>query len=341
MNTAARSTTRLRPQRWTPPPAPARAKQKVSTPPLPPVRRIELPGPGPEDVVRGVDGAVYTGLATGEILRVEIDTAAVTTIAETGGRPLGLHARQDGSLLVCDAERGLLQWPGPDRPVEVLVDVVDGHQLGFASNVIEDPADGTIYFTASSTRWPLDQWLGDLFEHSGTGRLLRRTPAGTVDVLLDDLQFANGVAFSPSGDSLIFAETAAYRLGRYWLRGPKAGMRETLVDNLPGAPDNIALGSDGLIWVTLVSPRNPLLDALLPLPGILRTAIWALPDSWKPAPARTTWVLGVGTDGSIVHDLQRDGTDYAMVTGVVEYEGTLILGSLHESAIAVTRIPGE
>lgn len=113
MNTAARSATRLRPQRWTPPPAPARAKRKVSSPPLPPVRRIELPGPGPEDVVRGVDGAVYTGLATGEILRIDIDTAAVTTVADTGGRPLGLHARQDGSLLICDAERGLLQWPGP------------------------------------------------------------------------------------------------------------------------------------------------------------------------------------------------------------------------------------
>ncbi|NKY56452.1 SMP-30/gluconolactonase/LRE family protein [Nocardia flavorosea] len=339
MNTAARSATRLRPQRWTPPPAPARAKQKVSTPPLPPVRRIELPGPGPEDVVRGADGAVYTGLATGEILRVEIDTAAVTEVADTGGRPLGLHARQDGSLLVCDAERGLLHWPGPGRPVEVLVDAVDGDQLAFASNVIEDPADATIYFTASSTRWPLSQWLGDIFEHTGTGRLLRRTPAGAVDTLLDDLQFANGVAFAPDGASLIVAETAAYRLSRYWLHGPKSGTRETLVDNLPGFPDNIALGSDGLIWVTLVSPRNSFLDSLLPRPGFLRTAAWALPDRWKPAPVRTAWVLGVDAYGSIVHDLQRDGTDYAVVTGVVEHEGTLILGSLHESAIAVTRVP--
>lgn len=307
---------------------------------MPPPRRIPLPGAGPEDVVLGADGAVYTGIETGQILRIDLETDEVTTVLDTGGRPLGLHAGDDGSLLICDADRGLLRWPGPGRPLEILVDTVDGRPLGFASNVVSDPDDGTIYFTASSSRWPLDRWLTDLAEHSGTGRLFRLSPDGTVDTLLDGLQFANGVAFTPDRSALIVAETAAYRLVRYPLRGSDSGTADTLVDNLPGFPDNIALGSDGLIWVTLASPRNPVLDNLLPLPGILRRILWALPERLLPAPERTAWVLGVSPDGTIVHDIQRDGTDYAMVTGVVESDGTLVLGSLHEQAVAVTCVPG-
>ncbi|MFC9872719.1 SMP-30/gluconolactonase/LRE family protein [Nocardia salmonicida] len=303
------------------------------------LRRIELPGVGPEDVVLGADGLVYTGIADGRILRVDLDTGAVRTVLNTGGRPLGLYAGSDGSLLICDAHRGLLRWPGTGTKVEVLVDTVDGEPLNMTSNVVRDPGDGTVYFTASSRRWPLDLWMGDLLEHSGTGRLLRYTAAGTVDTLLDGLQFANGVALTADSSSLIVAETAAYRLNRYWLHGPKAGTREVLIDNLPGFPDNIALGDDGLIWVTLASPRNPLLDLLLPRPAFLRKALWRLPDRIKPRPRRTVWVIAVDTDGTVVHDLQRDGENYAMVTGVVEAHGTLVLGSLHESALAVTCLP--
>jgi hypothetical protein len=38
---------------------------------------------------------------------------------------------------------------------------------------------------------------------------------------------------------------------KVWLRGEKAGKAETFVDNLPGAPDNIRLGSDGHYWIAL------------------------------------------------------------------------------------------
>jgi len=37
---------------------------------------------------------------------------------------------------------------------------------------------------------------------------------------------------------------------RVWLKGEKAGKAETFVD-LPGAPDNIRLGSDGHFWIAL------------------------------------------------------------------------------------------
>ncbi|WP_433715724.1 SMP-30/gluconolactonase/LRE family protein [Nocardia sp. CA-084685] len=298
---------------------------------------MELPGAAPEDVVRTAAGRIIAGVDDGSIYSVDPADGAVSLLANTGGRPLGMHADTDGSLLICDFDRGLLRLDSAGG-IEVLVAEVDGEPLPFASNVVR-AEDGTIYFSSSSRRYPLDEWMGDLLEHSGTGRLLRLDPSGKLETLIDGLQFANGVVLSPDGSCVLVAETGAYRVTRYWLTGPKAGTSDRLIENLPGFPDNMALGSDGLVWITLPSPRNPLLDRLLPLPGLLRRIVWALPQWVQPKPPRTVWVMAVDFDGKIVHDLQTEGTDFAMVTGVVEHNGTLYLGSLTETAVGVSHIP--
>ena len=327
----------LRPRRWSPPtPAPRPAdRHRVRLE----LQRLELPGIGPEDVVLDGDGRILTGVADGRILRVHPATGAVETVAHTGGRPLGLEWCTNDRLLVCDSERGLLQidLDAGGTPTTLVADV-DGVPLTFASNVVEAP-DGTIYFSASTRDFDLDHYLGDLLEHGGTGRLFRRDVDGRVQTLLDGLYFANGVALAPDGSCVVVAETGAYRLTRYWLAGPRGGTHDVLIDNLPGFPDNISLGSDGLIWVTLAAPRDRLLDLLLPRPGVLRQLVWLLPDRVKPGPKRTVHVMAVGVDGRIVRDLQGPGDDYSMVTGVVERDGVLVLGSLHETAVAVTTSP--
>ncbi len=284
----------------------------------------------------GPDGRLIVGIDDGSILSVDPSTGDVRELANTGGRPLGLHADPDGTLLICDFERGLLELT-PDGTLKVLVDEIDGEPLPFASNVVRD-ADGTIYFSSSTSRFSLTEYMGDMLEHSGTGRLFRRDPSGKVETLLDNLYFANGVVLAPDRSCVVVAETGGYRVSRYWLTGPKAGTRDFLVENLPGFPDNMSLGSDGLVWITLPAPRNPLLDRLLPLPGFLRRIVWLLPEWVQPKPAKTIWVMAVGFDGNVVHDLQTEGTNFSMVTGVVERDGVLYLGSLTESAVGVTRV---
>jgi sugar lactone lactonase YvrE len=108
-----------------------------------------------------------------------------------------------------------------------------------------------------------------------------------VEVLLDGLQFANGVALGPGESFVAVAESGAYRLTRLWLAGDRVGQRDVLADNLPGFPDNLAAGSSGLIWVALGAPRKPLLDRLHRLPPVLRQAVWALPQRLQPAPEPT------------------------------------------------------
>ncbi|MDQ4008576.1 MAG: SMP-30/gluconolactonase/LRE family protein [Actinomycetota bacterium] len=318
----------IRPRRWTPPPA---APGPQLPPGLPPMRVVDVPGYGTEDVLVDDRGRVLTGTEDGRILRLGDD--GVETVAMTGGRPLGLEHAPDGSLVVCDARRGLLRVDPGTETVEVLVDEVAGARMRFCNNAAV-AADGTIYFTDSSRHFGIDDWKADLLEHGSTGRLLRRSPQGEIDVLLHGQAFANGVALAADESFVAIAETGAYALQRLWLTGARAGEHEPFVESLPGFPDNISTGSDGLIWVSLASPRDPVLDFLLPRPPLLRRIVWALPERLQPRPARTVRVQAYDATGTLVHDLNGEHDDFHMVTGVREHEGTVWVGSLHEAKVA-------
>ncbi len=325
------------PRRWTPPGAPADGGRTAVTGELVVARRLATGGHGPEDVVFDARGRVLAGLEGGRIVALDPATGAREELGTTGGRPLGLEPCPDGTVLVADHDRGLLRV-SPGGAVEVLVDTVDGDRLTFASNVVQGP-DGTIWFTTSTSRWDLAHYRGDMLEHSGTGRLVRRDPDGTVTTVLAGLDFANGVVLAPDGSHLLVAETSGYRVLRHWLAGPQAGRTEPFVENLPGFPDNMSLGSDGLLWVAMAAPRNALLDRLLALPGFLRVVVWNLPEAVQPKAAPIAWVMAFDLDGTVVHDRRTADGSYGFVTGVAERDGTLALASLQEDTVAIVELP--
>ncbi|KOG56313.1 strictosidine synthase [Streptomyces griseoflavus] len=316
--------------------------------PMPPLRTVPLDGRGPEDVVVDAVGRVLTGVEDGRVLRLDLfpkgSQGAVAgvpraeVIARTGGRPLGLEPLPDGGVLVCDARRGLLRVDPSDGTVRTLADTVDGAPLRFCSNATA-AADGTVYFSVSSRRYPLEDWLGDILEHSGTGRLVRLRPGGRPEVVLDGLQFANGVALAPDESFVTVAETGSRRLTRLWLTGPRAGQRDVLAGDLPGYPDNMSRGSGGLFWVALAGPRSTSLERLHRGKPALRQAVGSVARHVRPKPGPLTGVLALDASGRIVHDLRRRSPDYRMVTSVHEHDGHLVLGSLHERALAVCAFP--
>lgn len=308
---------------------------------LVPLHYVAIGGRGPEDVVTAPDGGVLTGVEDGRILRLDglgdPDTARVRELARTGGRPLGLELLTDGDLLVCDAERGLLRVGLADGAVRVLADSAEGEPLRFASNVVALP-DGTVYFTASSRRFPLDHWIGDIVEHSATGRLLRLVPgASAPEVVCDGLQFANGLAVSGDGTFLIVAETGAYRLTRFWLTGPRAGRAEFFAE-LPGMPDN--MWRDGeLTWVALAGPRNAPLDLFHRTPPAVRRAAARAAVHAPYRPAGTLAVVALDDHGRVVRHLARHHCGFRMATSVCVSGRHLVLGSVREPGVAVCAAP--
>ena len=157
---------------------------------------------------------------------------------------------------------------------------------------------------------------------------------GSIEVLVDGLRFANGVALSAAEDFVCVAESAGRTVVRRWLTGPKAGTTDHLAPELDGYPDNISRGTDGLIWVTIASPKDPALELIHRSPMWVRKALLKLPEAIQPAPKRTVRVVALDDSGATVHDVSLPADEYHMATGVREHEGRVWLGSLAEPAVA-------
>ncbi|MET3960218.1 sugar lactone lactonase YvrE [Marmoricola sp. OAE513] len=298
-----------------------------------PLRIVPVPAHGTEDVLVGPDGTVYTGTADGDLHALAPDGSS-RIVGTTGGRPLGLELLPDGRLLVCDAHHGLLAVDPRDGELETLVDSFDGRPLVFCNNAAV-ATNGDIWFSDSSTLFGIEDWRKDFARNTRTGRLLVRRADGSVELVLDGLAFSNGVALAADESYVAVAETVARTVVRWWLTGPRAGERDLLCSDLPGYPDNIARGSDGLIWVTLPSTRDPLVERILTLPTPLRKALSNIPQGLQPQPKRVVRVMAFDDAGTCVHDLEGDATGFHMVTGVREHAGQVWLGSLEEAAVAV------
>ena len=293
-----------------------------------------VPADGAEDVVVAPDGTVYTGTEDGQIFRVSHDGSKVDSVGHTGGRPLGIEIDADGRLLVCDAKAGLLRLDPATGSIEPITDSVAGTRMMFCNNAAI-AGDGTVYFSDSTTQYGIEEWKKDFVEHTRTGRLLRLDPDGSITVLETGLGFANGVALAADESYVAVAETRARTVVRHWLSGDRAGTRDFLVTDLPGYPDNIARGSDGLIWVSIASPTNPLAELVGKGPVRLRKVASRIPERLQPQPKRTIRVQAYDDGGTLVHDLDLADERYHLVTGVREYDGRVWLGSLHEPAVAV------
>lgn len=298
---------------------------------------LPVPWHGAEDVLVG-DGWVYTGTEDGSLWRLREDGARIEHVADTGGRPLGLEWLPDGRLLVCDARRGLLAVAVGTGRVELLTDLVHGQRMRFCNNAAVG-ADGTIWFTDSSRFYAIDRWKAEMLENTASGRLLRRAPDGSVTVVLEGLRFANGVALAADESYVAVAESTTRTVVRRRLVGPDAGETDLLAEDLPGYPDNIATGTDGLIWVTVASPRDPVVERLMRGPMALRRAAWRLPELLQPKPKRTVRVVALDDSGAIVHDLDLPAAEFHMATGVREHHGRVWLGSLVEPAVASFELP--
>jgi len=335
----------ISPQAWSPPPAPPLTGQYQQNSRLASVERLSLgtgatrPGTGfaPEDVALDAQNRIYSGLDDGRIMRLQADGASPEVFSNTHGRPLGLAFDPNGNLIVADAIKGLLSI-APDGSVSVLTTGADGVPFG-CTNDLDVAADGTIYFTDASSKFPLSNFTADLLEHRGNGRFLAYDPkTKTTRTLLGDLSFANGVAVSPDQSFVLVVETGAYRIHRVWLEGANRGRAEIFIDNLPGFPDGISSNGKDKFWLALVTPRDTALDKLLPRP-FLRKIVARLPKFLQPAPKRYSFVLGLDPNGRVTENLQDGSPEcYAQIANAVERQGSLYFGSIGESTVGRYRL---
>jgi sugar lactone lactonase YvrE len=294
---------------------------------------------GPEDVTFGHDGLLYATTSAGLILQID-GFGEVREFADVGGRALGIETDSDGTFVVANAYTGL-QRISRDGQVESLLSDVNGRPLMYADD-LAIANDGTIYFSEASTKFGAQESAGtyegsllDIMEHGGHGQIIAFHPdQGEPRVVIDGLQFANGVAISDDQSYLLVAETGSYRILKHWLLGPRAGETDVLIDNLPAFPDNINNGLNGNFWVGLVAPRIELLDALSDKP-FLRKVVQRLPASMRPRAEPYSHVFLIDGDGVVLMNLQDPAARYPSLTGVYETSDSLFMTRLFGNELPV------
>ncbi|WP_085695217.1 MULTISPECIES: SMP-30/gluconolactonase/LRE family protein [unclassified Pseudomonas] len=330
--------TRVEPVAWTPLPAPSMTEGPYADNQR--LRGLRQVGPsgieGPEALLLE-DDKLITGLHDGRVIRTSLDGHQRKVLTDTGGRPLGLARHPNGLLVIADADKGLLSLDAQGRLVALTTEA-NGLPFGFTDDVAIDKSGHYAYFSDASSRWGYGHDGEAIIEHGGDGRLLRYDfQTGKTSVLLDRLEFANGVTLGPDDAYVLVNETGAYRISRYWLTGPNAGTHDLFIDNLPGLPDNLAFNGRDRFWVALYAPRNPLLDRTAEHPFVRKVIVRALTVLPKPLEKRA-FVLGLDLDGKVIANLQdASAGNYSPITTAREYGDWLYFGSLKASHM--TRMP--
>jgi sugar lactone lactonase YvrE len=294
---------------------------------------IEMKGThGPEGLAL-LNNEIYATTREGWIIRHNPVNGEIKNWVHTQGSPLGLTFDQENNLLVADAYLGLLKIT-PNGNITTLTNQVDGTPIDYADDVdIAD--DGKIYFSDASTKFAAKYGgtyaasLLDIMEHGGHGRLLVYNPEDqTTKILMQGLNFANGVAVAEDSSFVLVNETGSYRVHKYWLQGDKTGQSEVLIDNLPGFPDNIVRGKDGRFWIGLVTPRNALLDGVSNS-AFTRKIIQRLPAYMRPEAEHHSHVFAMDKQGKVLLSLQDPRGVYHTNTGALETDKWLYISSLH------------
>ena len=133
-------------------------------------------------------------------------------IREPSGGTNGMTLDLQGRLLMCEGDNRSITRMEPDGTINVVADRWDGKRFHRPNDIV-CRSDGSIYITNPSGRVPEEEQ-----EIEWPGTLHRIATDGTVDLLAHDIDFPNGIAFSPDETALYVSNTRKLgeRPDQYW-----------------------------------------------------------------------------------------------------------------------------
>ena len=133
-------------------------------------------------------------------------------IREPSGGTNGMTFDLQGRLLMCEGDNRRIARMEQDGTINVVADRWNGKRFHRPNDIV-CRSDGSIYFTNPSGRVPeADQ------EIEWPGTIHRIAPDGSVDLSAHDIDFPNGIAFSPDESVLYVSNTRKLgeRPDQYW-----------------------------------------------------------------------------------------------------------------------------
>jgi gluconolactonase len=206
-------------------------------------------------------------------------------IRENSGESNGMTFDARGRVVICEMANRRVTRMEADGSFTVLVDRWDGKRLNRPNDIV-GKSDGSLYFT-NPGRERLDPAVVDMPFNS----VHRITPNGRVDLVIPNVDYPNGLAFSPDERVLYVANT---RPGQYILaydvrpdgivsNGRRfAEMPSETTTN--GVPDGMKVDSAGRVYCTgpgggwVFDPAGALIG-IIRLPEYPANCAWGGPDN--------------------------------------------------------------
>jgi hypothetical protein len=204
----------------------------------------------------------YSASPPGErvgLYRLTIDTRAIEPLVLDVPATDLLH---EHAVVYADDDPNAPEWrPGAMTPTRELI-VCDN---------LEVSEDGRrIYFSEpfDYTNASVDDAVDEAIALAPNGRLWRLDlDTGAVRLIAEGFHFINGVLYDlhpgqAREESVLVNQTSHFRLTRLFVRGPKAGTSEVVLDGLTGMNDGIDRDASGRIWLALFTEGKPILTWL-------------------------------------------------------------------------------
>ncbi|MFD4971711.1 SMP-30/gluconolactonase/LRE family protein [Streptomyces sp. NPDC058424] len=216
------------------------------------------------------DGSLlWVDIIRGEVHRFRPESGADTVVAQLPVTVGSVVARQSTGLVVA-AGMSFALLDEATGELTPLATVDHGDRMNEARC---DPAGRLWGGTLTAAQRP------------GASSLYRLDPDGRLVTVLDDVALSNGLAWSPDGTLMYYADTVTERIDvfDYDLETGVASDRRTFADlhDCPGRPDGLSIDAEGGLWVAMArggavrrfDPKGRLDEVLdMPVPGITSCA---------------------------------------------------------------------
>lgn len=259
------------------------------------------------------DALYFTTVRTDRVAikRLGLLTRTVSTLRPDANTANGMTFGLDGRLVVCEqgTDRTPARITAVDRETGAVEVLAEG---GLSSpNDVVVATDGAIWFTDPTYGWL--QGFRPRPEHPD--RVYRLDHSGRLDVVSEDFDKPNGLAFAPGERTLYVGDSGADHLPQDYdpdrprrvvaldvsSRGVPVG--RLFAEAIPGAPDGLKVASDGRVFVScadgiLVFASDGSPAGLISVPGAVNFD-FGLDESVLYVTADTAvWVVRLETEGA-------------------------------------------
>ena len=192
---------------------------------------------------------LFSDIPNDRTLRWDETSGVVSVFAHPAGYANGRTIDRQGRVVTCEHGGRRVTRLEHDGSTTVLAERWQGKRLNSPNDVVER-ADGSVWFTDPSYGIDTD-YEGDRADSEiGGCHVYRIDPDGALEVVADDFERPNGLAFSPDESQLYVADTRARHIRRFDVLADGALTGGDAFADAPGsAYDGVRLDEEGRLWV--------------------------------------------------------------------------------------------